>query len=377
MYTASLVVTDAQGALDSARVEIAAGNEPPRVDIDLIGSNRTFFFPRVPIRYAVRVTDREDGSLQSGRIPASRVLVTAGYLVEKDLSREAGLPPFGAPATYEAGRRLIASGTCLSCHQLDKPSIGPSYTAVARRYRGDTTAMARLVRKIRAGGSGVWGKAMMPAHPQLTESQASAMVAYILSLAQPRSPSLPVRGSYTPAAATDSSPHGVVILRAAYTDRGANGVRGAPASKVVELRAPVVVVAHGQVADGVQKYAGPEVPVEVTIGSRSGAFVGFRQLDLTGVSAIVFSALAPVPNVNSVGGKVEVRLDSVTGVLVGETEHIQPQATMGAPAQLRAALTRTSGMRDVYFVFRNDQAKEGQNLFVLFTAAFERATRSR
>jgi cytochrome c len=145
----------------------------------------------------------------------------------------------------------------------------------------------------------------------------------------------------------------------------------------VVLRAPVVVVARGEVADGVEKYSGPEVPVEVTIGSRSGAFVGFKQLDLTGVSAIVFAAAAPVPNVNSAGGKVEVRLDSASGVLVGETEMIQPQAAMVAPSRLRAALTRTSGMRDVYFVFRNDEAKEGQNLFVLFTAAFERGTGSR
>jgi cytochrome c len=145
----------------------------------------------------------------------------------------------------------------------------------------------------------------------------------------------------------------------------------------VVLRAPVVVVAGGEVTDGVQKYKGPEVPIEVTIGSRSGAFVGFKQLDLTGVSAIVFSAVAPVPNVGSIGGKVEVRLDSATGVLLGQTELLQPQAAMAAPARLRAALTRTSGMRDVYFVFRNEAAKEGQNLFVLLTAAFERGVRSR
>ena len=149
-------------------------------------------------------------------------------------------------------------------------------------------------------------------------------------------------------------------------------MRSASAEEAVVLRAPVVVVASGEVSDGFDTYSGPEVPVEVTIGKRSGAFVGFKQLDLTGVSSIVFSAVAPVPNVNSAGGKVEVRLDSATGTLVGETEAIQPQAAMVAPSRLRAALTPTSGMRDVYFVFRNATAKEGQNLFVLFTAAFER-----
>ncbi len=377
VYTASLVVTDAQGARDSAKTQIAAGNEPPRVDIDLLGSNRTFFFPRVPVRYAVRVTDREDGSLQNARIPASRVVVTAAYHTQGLVQSQGGQQVAVVPASHEAGRRLIEGGTCLSCHQVAKASVGPSYTAVARRYRGDTSARARLVRKIRAGGSGVWGQTMMPAHPQLTEAQASAMVAYILSLAQPRPPSLPVRGSYVPAARTDTSPQGVVVLRAAYSDRGANGIRSASAENAVVLRSPVVVVARGEVADGVQKYAGPEVPVEVTIGARSGAFVGFKQLDLTGLSAIVFSASAPVPNVNSTGGRVEVRLDSVTGVLVGQTELIQPQPAMVAPLELRAALRPTTGLHDVYFVFRNESAKEGQNLFVLFTAAFVRGTGSR
>jgi cytochrome c len=378
MYTASLVVTDSLGARDSAKVMIAAGNEPPTVEIDLTGSNRTFFFAGVPIRYAVRVTDREDGSLQSGRIAPSRVMVTADYLKE---SVSAAAPAedrqAATPMSFDAGRRLIESGTCLSCHQVSRSSVGPSYTAVARRYRGDAGASARLVRKIRSGGSGVWGKAMMPAHPQISEAQASAMVAYILRLGQPRAPSLPVRGTYVPRARPDSAGKGVLVLRAAYTDRTANGIRGAGGQKTVMLRAPVVVVAQGEIADGVQKYAGPEVPVEVTIGTRSGAFVGFKQFDLTGVSAIVFSALAPVPNVNAAGGKVEIRLDSASGPLAGETEQIHPQATMGAPSQLRAVLRPTTGMHDVYFVFRNELAKEGQNLFVLFTAMFVRGSATR
>jgi cytochrome c len=378
-YTASLVVTDAQGARDSAQVQIGAGNEPPTVELDLQGSNRSFFFAGVPIRYAVRVNDREDGSLASGRIPATRVVVTAQYLKEglSEAQASQGHRSADAPDPHEAGRKLVEAGTCLSCHQVDRKSIGPAYTALAQKYKGDTAATAYLVRKIRRGGSGVWGNAMMPPHPQLSEAEASRIAAYILSLAEKRTPSLPVRGEYTPAFAADSAGQAVVVLRAAYTDRGANGLPAASAEKVVVLRAPSVVVARGELADGVQKYKGPEVPVEVTIGSRSGAFVGFKQLDLIDISAIVFSAMAPVPQLNAAGGKVEVRLDSASGALVGETEVIQPAAAMGAPAQLRAALRPTTGVHDVYFVFRNEQAKEGQNLFVLLTATFESSAGSR
>ena len=380
VYTASLLVTDAQGAHDSAKVRIAAGNEPPKVDVDLMESNQSFFFPGVPVRYSVRVTDREDGSLQNGRIPARRVVVTADYLKEgipqgspdqTDAQRTAS-----ALAAHDAGRRMIEAGTCLSCHQLEKKSIGPAYTAVAQRYHADTSALTRLVKKIRRGGSGVWGKVTMPAHPQLTEAQASEIVAYILSLADEKkaTPPLPTHGAYSPPTAPDSIVQGAVVLRAAYADRGANGVPALSAQKTVVLRAPSIVVANGEIADGVQKYKGPEVPIEVTIGSKSGAYVGFKQLDLTGVSAIVFSALAPTPQLNAFGGKVEVRVDSAGGTLVGQTAPIQPSETLGAPTQLRAVLAPTTGVHDVYFVFRNADAPQGRNLFVLTTATFEHAT---
>jgi cytochrome c len=299
------------------------------------------------------------------------VTVTAEYLKE-GLPAEAGGITLSAAAAHQAGRRLIESGTCLSCHQFDRRSIGPSYTAVAQRYRGDSTAVARLVSKIRSGGSGTWGNVTMPSHPQLTTDDATRMARYIVSLAEEQkpAPSLPVRGAYTP---PDSATQGVVVLRAAYTDRGANGVPAASAEKTLALRAPMIVVASGEVADGVQKYKGPEVPVEVTIGSKSGAYVGFRQLDLTGVGAITFIATAPTPQLNSAGGSVEVRLDSATGPVIGTTEAIRPSPAMGPPTPLRATLAPTSGPRDVYFVFRNDSAPAGQSLFVLTVASFERA----
>jgi hypothetical protein len=40
------------------------------------------------------------------------------------------------------------------------------------------------------------------------------------------------------------------------------------------------------------------------------------------------------------------------------------------PTQLRAALKPTTGMHDVYFVFKNDQAKAQQMLLIALTATF-------
>ena len=378
-YAASLTVTDPQGASSSAEVQVVAGNEPPTVSLDVVGGNKTFFFPGVPVRYAVRVSDREDGSLQNGRIPASRVSVTAQYLKEGATSgispsatASAGdtVPPIVA---HDSGRKLITGSDCLACHQWNGKSIGPSYLDVARKYHGDTAATARLVRKIRGGGSGVWGKVMMPAHPQISEAQAREMVAYIRSLAETpaRAPSLPPRGAYTPPAATGDAPDGALILRASYTDRGAHGMPAIAKQQTVVLRAPTVVVAGGELSEGVQKQSVPEIPVEITVVSRPGASVELKQLDLTAVSAVTFAATAPA-RYQASGGSIEVRIDSATGPLIGESDPIRPTADSTAPpVRLRTTLQPVSGEHDLYLVFRSPDAKGDQFLFGLLTATFE------
>jgi len=361
-YTASLTATDPHGAHSTADVQIVAGNEPPNVDIDLVGSNRSFFFPGIPVRYAARVTDREDGSLRGGTIPAGRVSVSGQYL--KDGS---------ASSAVATGRRLIEGSDCLSCHQFNRKSIGPAYVDVARKYHNDSTATARLVRKIRQGGSGVWGQVAMAAHPALTNEQVSAMVAYIMSLADPKTsaPSLPDRGAYVPPAGSGDSPKGVLMLRASYTDRGANGMPAITKEKTIVLRSPNVVVASGELSEGVSKQSVPELPVEITVVNRSGASVALKQIDLTGVGAVVFTAVAPA-QYQAKGGKIEVRLDSPTGALLGESELIRPTADPAAPpSQLRTALKPTSGLHDVYLVFRNPDAKSDGFLFGVTTATFE------
>jgi cytochrome c len=363
-YTASLTATDAQGAHSTADVQIVAGNEPPNVDIDLAGSNRTFFFPGIPVRYATRVTDREDGSLASGRITASRVSVSAQYL--KD-----GVTPGGS--TVATGRSLIEGSDCLSCHQWTKKSIGPAYVDVAKKYQGDNRALGRLVRKIREGGSGVWGNVAMAAHPALTNEQASAMAAYILSLSDPKTsaPSLASRGTYVPPAGSGDAPNGALLLRAAYTDRGANGMPAIMKDKTVVLRSPNVVVASGELSEGVSKQSVPELPVEIAVVNRSGASVALKQIDLTGIGAVTFVAVAPA-QYQAKGGKIEVHLDSPTGALLGETGMISPTTDPAAPPSLlRTPLKPTSGLHDFYLVFRNPDAKGDGFLFGVLTATFE------
>ncbi len=60
--------------------------------------------------------------------------------------------------------------------------MGPSYTAIARKYAGQAAAVTKLAAKIREGGSGNWGDIAMTAHPDVTDAQARQMLAWILSV---------------------------------------------------------------------------------------------------------------------------------------------------------------------------------------------------
>jgi cytochrome c len=76
---------------------------------------------------------------------------------------------------------LATSRNCMSCHNLDKKVVGPSYRDVAAKYRGDKAAPARLATKVIEGGGGVGGVVKMPSNPQVTEVEAKKLVAWVLS----------------------------------------------------------------------------------------------------------------------------------------------------------------------------------------------------
>ncbi|MDA0196667.1 MAG: hypothetical protein O2951_16780, partial [Bacteroidetes bacterium] len=59
---------------------------------------------------------------------------------------------------------------CNTCHEIDLRTIGPSYREIAGRYDQNAEIIAELVKKVKNGGSGVWGDVPMLAHPDLPES---------------------------------------------------------------------------------------------------------------------------------------------------------------------------------------------------------------
>jgi cytochrome c len=84
-----------------------------------------------------------------------------------------------SPAWADDG--LLQKNNCLACHNANQTVVGPSFRAVANKYRGQADAADKLARKIRLGGSGVWGAMPMPAHPQISDTDAKKLAVYVLN----------------------------------------------------------------------------------------------------------------------------------------------------------------------------------------------------
>ena len=82
----------------------------------------------------------------------------------------------------QADPALAKAKHCMSCHAVEKKIVGPSFVAVADKYRKDPSAANRLAIKVMKGGSGVWGVNYMPENKQISPEEAQKLVAWVLSL---------------------------------------------------------------------------------------------------------------------------------------------------------------------------------------------------
>lgn len=89
---------------------------------------------------------------------------------------------FQAANAADPVEALAQKSGCLMCHGVQAAIIGPAYKDVAKKYKDDKTAEARLVEKVKAGGGGVWGKmAMPPNSPQVKDEDIRTIVKWVLT----------------------------------------------------------------------------------------------------------------------------------------------------------------------------------------------------
>lgn len=83
---------------------------------------------------------------------------------------------------YDAGLYLVAKADCFTCHKLRDKLVGPAYGEVANKYPNTPENIDSLSNRIIRGSQGIWGPAMMTAHPGVSKEDAVKMVKYILLL---------------------------------------------------------------------------------------------------------------------------------------------------------------------------------------------------
>ncbi len=86
----------------------------------------------------------------------------------------------GVAATTVSAKELANKSGCFACHGISNKILGPGFTEVAAKYKGDAGAEAKMLAKVKAGGSGAWGDVPMPPHAHLAEGDIKSMVQWIL-----------------------------------------------------------------------------------------------------------------------------------------------------------------------------------------------------
>lgn len=344
VYKATLTVTDLAGSKNSKSLVIKAGNEPPVVNIAVTSGNSSFFYPDKTIGYKVSVNDKEDGSLANKRILPSHVSISANYLSEGyNLTAIAQKQmTVDASANFAAGMALISKSDCKSCHSVKEKVLGPSFLSIAKKYKNNAGAAASLAKKIKTGGSGVWGDAAMPAHPALSNNDLNSIVKYILSVGTPQKVqrSLPVTGTYTTAIPKGENSSGNFILRAAYMDKGTKSAAALMGENIVILRSALVPLT--QASDAKEMAFNRDSTVAVV--KSPGGYLKFSNLDLTGIKNVELNVL-PRRNADATG-TIEIHSGSPTGKVVGSFS-----GAYAALTTLTANITDPTGPSDLYFVF--------------------------
>ena len=89
------------------------------------------------------------------------------------------LAPMGAWA--DAVDDAMAKAGCTACHAKDKKIIGPAFKDIAVKYKGQDV-VAKLMDKVRKGGSGVYGPVPMAPNPpdKISDSDLKAAIESIL-----------------------------------------------------------------------------------------------------------------------------------------------------------------------------------------------------
>ena len=303
-YRAELRVTDAKGASGSASIALLVGNTAPQVKFDapLPGD---FFTPGKPVKFAVSVTDVEDGpSAAKAEEFGTRTIVSSAF-IDAD----------GKGAASDPGLALMKSSDCFNCHQVEQRVIGPAYLEVAERYRGQPAALDAAVKRVREGSTGVWGAVPMLPHLQHTTDEVTIMLRWVFGLERGKGGTALARGLTGEITAPKDATTGSFVLDATYADSGRAPAGSLAGRAAVALRSRRFEAEAGEVSGPTIRGDGKASGKKVIGSIDDKHFVKFRAINLAEVGG--FSARVCSGNV---GGTIEFRAGAVNGPVLASLE---------------------------------------------------------
>jgi cytochrome c len=88
----------------------------------------------------------------------------------------------GSGDDYARGFALAMRKDCFECHAIGRREVGPSFAAIAERYRFDPEGRERLPLVVRGGSAGHWGERfVMWPQTQLSDEDVRQLVDWILA----------------------------------------------------------------------------------------------------------------------------------------------------------------------------------------------------
>lgn len=189
-------------------------NHPPVVKITNPENNGKYNW-NTHLSYSISVSDKEDGESKFDEINAKEVVLRVKYFSDVSTANAALNENINEPALV-----AIKTSNCFNCHDFNAKSIGPSFFEISKRYATSSSNIGAVVKHIREGSVGVWGKVKMPTHPELSQVQTEEIVKWILKNASDPTVNFysGTEGSFWMKA--PGKKNGAFLLTATYTDHG-------------------------------------------------------------------------------------------------------------------------------------------------------------
>lgn len=116
-----------------------------------------------------------------------------GAMIGADTTRPALTAPVGAAPLVAAAASntpaaaagktpasIAKESNCMACHGISQKLVGPSFSDIAARYKGDAKAAELLAVRVREGAQGAWGPVPMPGNANLNDQDIRTVVGWIL-----------------------------------------------------------------------------------------------------------------------------------------------------------------------------------------------------